>query len=43
MAFSGLTCIALHLLAPDEAVGLLRSIVGDDCGTLAELGRIGRV
>jgi hypothetical protein len=42
MAFSGLTCIALGLLTPDEAVGLLRSIVGDDRGTLAELGRIGR-
>lgn len=40
IAVAGLLRVDLDLLAPDEASGLLRSIVGDDRATPAELTRI---
>jgi NB-ARC domain len=40
IAVAGLVGVGLDLLAPDEATGLLRSIVGDDRATPAELSRI---
>jgi hypothetical protein len=40
IAVAGLVRVDLDLLAPDEATGLLRSIVGDGRATVAELSRI---
>src|SRR5262249_10734263 len=40
IAVAGLERVDLDLLAPDEAAGLLRSIVGEGRATAAELSRI---
>jgi tetratricopeptide (TPR) repeat protein len=40
IAVAGLVRVDLDLLAPDEATGLLRSIMGDGRATAAELSRI---